>query len=153
MFNISQSVTASRLMGRVPLVQVARADFSIFDYFKQKTDADESAAQDKKQAKAVDKVNSAVNAGVIPQAAADADAMIPKSTELRQSVRELERQGDNNMFGAYKNVRKTTRERNQNLEAEVEVQQRAGFGLHTQVPQGPANQQEVLQNLSFKELR
>jgi hypothetical protein len=39
------------------------------------------------------------------------------------------------------------------LEAEVEVQQRAGFGLHTQVPQGPANQQEVLQNLSFKELR
>jgi len=49
--------------------------------------------------------------------------------------------------------REPLEERNQNLEAEVEVQQRAGFGLHTQVPQGPANQQEVLQSLSFKELR
>lgn len=38
-------------------------------------------------------------------------------------------------------------------ENEVEMHHQGGFGLHTQIPQGIANQEEIVENQSFKELR
>lgn len=38
-------------------------------------------------------------------------------------------------------------------ETEVEIHHQGGFGLHTQIPQGTSNQEEAVENLSFKELK
>ena len=48
--------------------------------------------------------------------------LYPKSTQLKQEIRELERQGDDNLYGKFQRRRQTVTERNANLERHLSEQ-------------------------------
>jgi len=100
---ISKQVSKQRT-----IVQAARAELSIFDYFKKKTAADVKAATEKKEESFVP-----VEETKKPKKEVSA---LPKGNDLKKEIKQLERQGEDNLYGKFKPVRKTVRERNQNLD-------------------------------------
>ena len=43
-------------------------------------------------------------------------AALPKGNDLKKEIKQMERQGDDNLYGRFKPVRKSVRDRNQNLD-------------------------------------
>lgn len=105
MFNL----ISKQIKTRAPLVQATRAELSIFDYFKKKTAADVKAATEKKDEAAFVPVPETKK----PKTEV---AALPRGNDLKKEIKQLERQGENNLYGKFKPVRKTVKERNQNLD-------------------------------------
>lgn len=80
--------------------------FSIFDYFKRKQDVDETAAKSQQVEEPVAALKEAQ----------PVVSKVPRSTVLKQEIKDLDRAGDDNLFGKYKATRRTVRERNAALE-------------------------------------
>lgn len=100
---ISKQVSKQRT-----IVQAARAELSIFDYFKKKTAADVKAATEKKEETFVPVEETKKQKKEV--------SALPKGNDLRKEIKQLERQGEDNLYGKFKPVRKSVRERNQNLD-------------------------------------
>lgn len=100
---ISKQVSKQRT-----IVQAARAELSIFDYFKKKTAADVKAATEKKEETFVPVEETKKQKKEV--------LALPKGNDLRKEIKQLERQGEDNLYGKFKPVRKSVRERNQNLD-------------------------------------
>ena len=100
---ISKQVSKQRT-----IVQAARAELSIFDYFKKKTAADVKAATKKKEETFVPVEETKKQKKEV--------LALPKGNDLRKEIKQLERQGEDNLYGKFKPVRKSVRERNQNLD-------------------------------------
>jgi len=89
-------------------VQTKKVELSIFDYFKKKTAADVKAATEKKDDGAF--VPTPDNKKPKSEVTA-----LPKGNDLKKEIKQLERQGEDNLYGRFKPIRKSVRERNQNL--------------------------------------
>ena len=89
---------------------MSQAPFSIFNFFKRKTDADVKKASE---------LNSESILSKTEDQAISATQQKSKSTELKKEIRELERQGEENLYGKFKRARKTVKERNNNLEVHI----------------------------------
>ena len=100
---ISKQVSKQRT-----IVQAARAELSIFDYFKKKTAADVKAATEKKE-------ETFVPVEETKKQKKEVSALL-KGNDLKKEIKQLERQGEDNLYGKFKPVRKSVRERNQNLD-------------------------------------
>ena len=104
MFNLISKQVKQRT-----IVQAGRAELSIFDYFKKKTVADVKEATQKKEEAAFVPVPEAKK----PKKEV---AALPKGNDLKKEIKQMERQGEDNLYGKFKTVRKTTKETNQNLD-------------------------------------
>jgi len=104
MFNL-----ISKQVRQKNLIQVGRAELSIFDYFKKKVVADVKAATEKKEEQAF------VPAPETKKPKREVTTL-PKGNDLKKEIKQLERQGDDNLYGRFKPARKLVKDRNQNLD-------------------------------------
>ena len=100
MFNL-----ISKQVKQKTIVQAGRAELSIFDYFKKKTVADLQAAIQKKEETAFVPVPET-------KKTKKETAALPKGNDLKKEIKQMERQGEDNLYGKFKPVRKSTKERN-----------------------------------------
>ncbi len=105
---LSARLAAQQQAGLAPAAPTAK-HYSIFDYFKKKTDEEEKTAQAAQQP--AEEAPSELQAEPVAS-----KKKIPDSTLLKREVASLQREGEENLFGRHQASRKSVRDRNQSLE-------------------------------------